>query len=38
VAAQAPRLLLHATELGFAHPLSGEWMLFCSPESFNAWP
>jgi tRNA pseudouridine32 synthase/23S rRNA pseudouridine746 synthase len=38
VAAQAPRLLLHATELGFAHPLSGEWMLFCLPESFNAWP
>jgi len=28
IAALAPRLLLHATELGFAHPVSGEWISF----------
>jgi len=28
IAAAAPRLLLHATELAFAHPISGEWISF----------
>ena len=28
------RLLLHATELGFAHPISGEWTSFASPDGF----
>lgn len=28
--AAAPRLLLHATELAFTHPVSGEWMQFSS--------
>jgi len=37
IAGQVPRLLLHATELGFAHPLSGEWMLFRAPDGFGAW-
>jgi tRNA pseudouridine32 synthase/23S rRNA pseudouridine746 synthase len=33
IAAQSPRLLLHATELAFAHPVSGEWTSFqCDPE------
>ena len=38
VAAQAARLLLHATELGFNHPVSGEWASFHSPDGFGAWP
>ncbi|WP_323846454.1 pseudouridine synthase [Microbulbifer magnicolonia] len=29
--AAAPRLLLYATELAFAHPETGEWMQFSSP-------
>lgn len=32
--AAAPRLQLHAEELGFAHPGSGEWMVFTSPAPF----
>jgi tRNA pseudouridine32 synthase/23S rRNA pseudouridine746 synthase len=31
VAAASPRLLLHATELAFAHPINGEWISFASP-------
>ncbi len=34
VQAQAPRLLLHACALGFAHPDTGEWMTFEAPEPF----
>jgi tRNA pseudouridine32 synthase/23S rRNA pseudouridine746 synthase len=34
VAAAAPRLLLHATELAFAHPVSGDWVSFQSPDGF----
>jgi tRNA pseudouridine32 synthase/23S rRNA pseudouridine746 synthase len=34
IAAQAPRLLLHATELAFAHPVSGEWVNFQCEASF----
>lgn len=29
--AQAPRHMLHAWQLGFAHPASGQWMEFLSP-------
>lgn len=32
--AQAPRLLLHARSLGFAHPVTGERMRFDLPEPF----
>ncbi len=32
--AQAPRLLLHATALGFAHPSSGEWQEHQSSADF----
>ena len=35
VAAASPRLLLHATELAFAHPISGEWISFASPDGFE---
>lgn len=28
---QAPRLMLHAWQLGFFHPAGGHWMLFASP-------
>ncbi len=28
---QAPRLMLHAWQLGFFHPTGGHWMLFTSP-------
>lgn len=31
---RAPRLLLHARDLGFAHPLTGEPMRFCAPPPF----
>ena len=34
VAATSPRLLLHATELAFAHPTSGEWTSLTSPDGF----
>jgi tRNA pseudouridine32 synthase/23S rRNA pseudouridine746 synthase len=34
LAAASARLLLHATELGFAHPISGEWISFTSPDGF----
>jgi tRNA pseudouridine32 synthase/23S rRNA pseudouridine746 synthase len=34
IAAASPRLLLHASELGFAHPVSGEWLGFALPEAF----
>lgn len=34
VAALSPRLLLHASELGFSHPLSGEALRFTSPVPF----
>ena len=32
--AAAPRLLLHATRLAFAHPSSGEWVQFALPPEF----
>ncbi|MEW5837739.1 MAG: RluA family pseudouridine synthase [Pseudomonadota bacterium] len=32
--AAAPRLLLHAAELGFTHPATGEWILQCSEVPF----
>ena len=35
IAAASPRLLLHATELAFAHPVSGEWISFHSPDEFG---
>ena len=34
VQARAPRLLLHATRLAFAHPVSGAWMEFALPPDF----
>ena len=34
VQARAPRLLLHATRLGLAHPVSGEWVQFALPPAF----
>lgn len=34
VVAQAPRLMLHAEELAFAHPTTGEAMTFASPPPF----
>ena len=34
VAARAPRLLLHASALAFAHPLTGEALRFDSPAPF----
>ena len=34
VQARAPRLLLHATRLALAHPLSGEWVQFALPPPF----
>lgn len=37
VAAASPRLLLHAAELAFHHPASGEWVSFHSPDDFEAW-
>jgi tRNA pseudouridine32 synthase/23S rRNA pseudouridine746 synthase len=35
IAAANARLLLHATELAFAHPISGEWISFTSPDDFQ---
>ncbi len=35
LAAASPRLLLHATELAFAHPVSGAWISFQSPDAFG---
>ena len=35
IAAVSPRLLLHATELGFAHPSNAEWISFTSPDDFQ---
>ena len=32
--ARAPRLLLHAPRLAFAHPSSGEWVQFALPPEF----
>jgi tRNA pseudouridine32 synthase/23S rRNA pseudouridine746 synthase len=37
IAAQSERLLLHATELGFAHPVTGEWASFAAADGFGAW-
>jgi tRNA pseudouridine32 synthase/23S rRNA pseudouridine746 synthase len=34
IQARAPRLLLHATELRFDHPVTGEPMVFSSPAPF----
>ena len=34
VQVRAPRLLLHATRLGFAHPVSGAWVQFALPPPF----
>jgi tRNA pseudouridine32 synthase/23S rRNA pseudouridine746 synthase len=34
VVARAPRLLLHARELQFKHPLTAEWMAFKSKVPF----
>ncbi|MFZ2739276.1 MAG: pseudouridine synthase [Burkholderiaceae bacterium] len=33
-AARANRLLLHASELRLAHPVTGEWLSFSSPPAF----
>jgi tRNA pseudouridine32 synthase/23S rRNA pseudouridine746 synthase len=35
IAAASARLLLHATELAFAHPVNGEWISFVSPDGFE---
>ena len=32
--ARAPRLLLHATRLAFAHPISGAWVQYALPPEF----
>ena len=32
--ARAPRLLLHATQLAFTHPLSGTWVQYALPPDF----
>ena len=37
IQAQAERLLLHATELGFAHPVTGEWASFQLADGFGPW-
>ena len=37
VAAQSPRMLLHASELAFAHPHTGAWTSFQLPDGFDAW-
>lgn len=34
ILAQAPRLLLHASALGFQHPVSGEWLAVNSEPQF----
>jgi tRNA pseudouridine32 synthase / 23S rRNA pseudouridine746 synthase len=34
IQARAPRLLLHATELRFDHPVTAEAMVFSSPAPF----
>ena len=34
VVALAPRLLLHASQLGFAHPLGGDWLQFEDAPAF----
>lgn len=34
VQSAAPRLLLHASELGFAHPATGQWQVFRSAPEF----
>ncbi|MGC9456714.1 MAG: RluA family pseudouridine synthase [Halothiobacillaceae bacterium] len=34
VQAQSGRLMLHARDLAFTHPISGEWLTFTLPESF----
>ena len=38
VQAQSARLLLHASELGFAHPTSGVWLQLHFPADFAAGP
>ena len=35
IVAASARLLLHATELAFAHPVSGTWISFHSPDGFG---
>ena len=35
IAAASPRLLLHAAELGFAHPESGAWLSFQCQDGFG---
>lgn len=37
IASMSPRLLLHASELAFAHPLGGAWTSFTLPDTFTAW-
>lgn len=37
IAAKSPRLLLHASELAFAHPHTGAWASFCLPDDFDTW-
>jgi tRNA pseudouridine32 synthase/23S rRNA pseudouridine746 synthase len=32
--AMAPRLLLHASELGFTHPTTGDWLQEACPPDF----
>jgi tRNA pseudouridine32 synthase/23S rRNA pseudouridine746 synthase len=34
ILAKSPRLLLHARELKFKHPMTAEWMAFESPVPF----
>ena len=34
VLARSPRLLLHASKLGFVHPVTREWLSFSSPAPF----
>ena len=38
IASASRRLLLHAAELGFAHPATGEWLAFALAASWQAPP
>ncbi len=37
VCSMSPRLMLHATQLGFEHPYSGKWIEQCVPSGFDKW-
>ncbi len=37
VCSMSSRLMLHATQLGFEHPYSGEWMAYSALSGFEEW-